>query len=183
MHDSDEEEVEYSTIYKAFDRMFGDQDILPFLIGYQSENLSKAHPSTIHIFQLWQIYIDNINPLLKITHIPTIQPKVIEASSNLENAPKNIEALMFAIYVMAITSLDDQEVEMRFNAPKKELLGRYFAALQQALTNAGFLRDRDHITLQAYLLYLVSRVEIKNFVTTPILTTSSFLLVCNQMVY
>lgn len=137
--------------------MFGhNQEIFPFLIGYSgNESVTDAHPSTIHIFQLWQIYIDNVNTLLKITHVPTIQGQVIEASSNLEAAPKNIEALMFAIYVMAVTSLDDEQVRLRFHTSKKELLGRYLAALQQALINAGFMRARDHITLQAYLLYLV----------------------------
>lgn len=147
--------MHYSTIHKAFDTMFGDQDVFPFLVGgFRTDNLTDAHPPTIHIFQLWQIYIDNINPLLKITHIPTIQPQVIEASSSLDRAPKNIHALMFAIYVMAITSLDEEETEKRFQTPKRELLGRYFAALQQSLVNAGFMRDRDHITLQAFVLYL-----------------------------
>lgn len=158
LHDSDEEDaVHYSTIHKAFDTMFGDQDVFPFLVGgFRTDNIADAHPSTIHIFQFWQIYIDNVNPLLKVTHIPTIQPQLIAATSDLENAPKNIHALLFAIYVMAITSLEDAEVEQRFNASKKELLGRYFAALQQALVNAGFMRDRDLLVLQAFLLYLVS---------------------------
>uniref|UniRef100_A0A0D2XQQ0 Zn(2)-C6 fungal-type domain-containing protein n=1 Tax=Fusarium oxysporum (strain Fo5176) TaxID=660025 RepID=A0A0D2XQQ0_FUSOF len=107
--------------------------------------------------ELWQIYIDNINPLLKITHVPTVQAQIIEASSDLENAPKNIEALMFSMYLMAITSLEDADVYKRFNETKKELLARYHTGTQHALTKAGFMRVNDPILLQAYILYLVEQ--------------------------
>lgn len=138
--------------------MFSAQDGFPFIVGGRYASVTNVHPSTIHIFQLWQIYIDNINILLKVTHIPTIQPQFIEAASRLDKAPKNIEALMFGIYIMAITSLEPAEVQARFFENKVDMLGRYFAAMQQALINADFMRNNDPITLQAFLLYLVSLV-------------------------
>ncbi|GKT98923.1 hypothetical protein FLAG1_00658 [Fusarium langsethiae] len=154
LQDSSDEEPEVgSTIHRAFDRMFA-TDGFPFIVGSAPVPISNLHPSTIHIFQLWQIYIDNINPLLKITHVPTVQGQIIEASSDVENAPKNIEALMFAMYLMAITSLEEADVYRRFNETKKELLARYHAGTQQALTEAGFMRVNDPILLQAYILYL-----------------------------
>ncbi|KAF4977072.1 hypothetical protein FZEAL_6350 [Fusarium zealandicum] len=150
---SEEDEPGTSTIHRAFDRMFA-SDGFPFIIGGQPGPVTSFHPSTIHIFQLWQIYIDNINPLLKITHVPTVQAQIIEASSNLDQAPKNIEALMFSIYLMAITSLEETEVQTRFNEPKQDLLAKYHSATQQALTKAGFMRVNDPVLLQAYILYL-----------------------------
>lgn len=98
--------------------MFGDQDGFPFMVGGRAESVTDAHPSTIHILQLWQVYIDNVNPLLKITHVPTIQGQIIQATSRLDRAPKNIEALMFAIYVMAITSLEETAVADMFASPR-----------------------------------------------------------------
>ena len=137
--------------------MFSNQDPFQFLLSgyYPTSSTTEAHPSTIHIFQLWQVYIDNVNPLFKLTHVPTIQQELIKATSDLTNAPKNIEALMFAIYLMALTTLDETEVQMLFQASKDELLGRYFAAMQQALVNAQFMRSHDIITLEAFFLYLV----------------------------
>lgn len=35
-------------------------------------NLSTSHSEQVHIFRLWQIYLDNVNPLLKVTHTPTL---------------------------------------------------------------------------------------------------------------
>ncbi|UPK96557.1 hypothetical protein LCI18_007492 [Fusarium solani-melongenae] len=154
LQDSSEDEPEVgSTIHRAFDRMFA-TDGFPFIIGGPLGPITQLHPSTIHIFQLWQIYIENINPLLKITHIPTVQAQIIEASSDIANVPSNIEALMFSIYFMAITSLEDADVYKRFNESKKELLARYHSGTQQALTKAGFMRVNDPILLQAYILYL-----------------------------
>ncbi|GFP53496.1 aurofusarin cluster transcription factor aurR2 [Trichoderma asperellum] len=145
-----------SFIHAAFDKMFANQDGFPFIIGGSTAPVTHLHPPSIHILQLWQIYIDNINPLLKMTHVPSIQSKIIEATSRLHEAPKNLEALMFAIYVICINSLEDAEVQRTFGETKQELLARFFPALQQALVNAGFMRMPDPLTLQAYLLYLMA---------------------------
>ncbi|KAL7814171.1 N-terminal binuclear Zn cluster-containing protein [Trichoderma aethiopicum] len=155
----DEEEVfdnKKSFIHSAFDKMFENQDGFPFIIGGSFALVTHSHPSAVQVLQLWQIYIDNINPLLKITHVPSIQSKIIEATSRLHAAPKNIEALMFGIYVISIHSVEDAEAQRIFGETKQELLGRYFPALQQALVNASFMRTPDPLTLQAYLLYLMT---------------------------
>ncbi|ODA76218.1 hypothetical protein RJ55_08063 [Drechmeria coniospora] len=156
LRDSSDDEVDGSTLHRAFDNMFGNQGGFPFVTDGRVESVTDAHPSTIQIFQLWQLYIDNVNSLLKITHVPTVQGQIVDATSCLHRMPKNIEALMFAIYSMAVTSLDDAEVLERFGELKRDLLGRYFSALQQALLNAGFLRNDDFTSLQAYTLYLLA---------------------------
>lgn len=156
LHDSSEdEEAEGPLIHRAYDRMFGNQDGFPFIIGGAPNPVTHLHPSPIHIFQLWQIYIENINPLLKITHIPTVQPQVLQAAAQLDQAPSNIEALMFATYLMAVTSLDEADVQARFQTPKKVLIGRFTAAVQQSLINASFMRVNEPLVLQAFVLYLV----------------------------
>ncbi|KAI0460275.1 fungal-specific transcription factor domain-containing protein [Xylaria acuta] len=153
--DSSEEEDVGSTINHAYDQMFGNTDGFPFAIGSQPQSVTDLHPSGVQIFQLWQFYLDNVNPLLKLTHAPTLQVQIIEASSNLTKVSKSLEALMFAIYLMAITSLTDDEVEQTFNESKSNLLMKYQHGTQQALFNAGFMRMPDLTILQAYLLYCI----------------------------
>ncbi|KAI0193807.1 fungal-specific transcription factor domain-containing protein [Astrocystis sublimbata] len=153
--DSSEEEDVGSTINQAFDHMFGDTDGFPFAVGGGAQSVTELHPSGVQIFQLWQIYLDNVNPLLKLTHTPTLQVQIIEASTNLAKVSKSLEALMFSIYLMAITSLTDEETQQTFSEPKKNLLMKYQHAAQQALYNAGFMRMPDLTVLQAYLLYCV----------------------------
>ncbi|KAI1202162.1 fungal-specific transcription factor domain-containing protein [Nemania serpens] len=153
--DSEEEEDVGSTINHAYDQMFSSTDGFPFAIGGQYQSVTDLHPSGVQIFQLWQTYINNVNPLLKLTHTPTLQVQIIEASTNLPKVSKSLEVLMFAIYLMAITSLNDDEVQQTFNDTKPNLLAKYQHGTQQALFNVGFMRMPDLTVLQAYLLYCI----------------------------
>lgn len=136
--------------------MFENSDGFPFVVGGTVASVTSAHPSPIQIFQLWQFYISNVNPLLKITHTPTLQAQIISASANPAKISKPLEALMFAIYFSAITSLSEEEVQSTFGEDKAILLGRYHNATQQALVNAGFMRSPELMVLQALFLYLVN---------------------------
>jgi hypothetical protein len=120
-----------------------------------SEDLRDLHPSTVHIFRLWQKFLDSVNPLIKIFHAPTVQQQVLDASADLDNIPKNTEALMFGIYCTAITSFSEPECTSTFREDRSTLLTRYHAGARQALQRAGLLRSSDITVLQAYLLYLV----------------------------
>ncbi|KAH8680940.1 fungal-specific transcription factor domain-containing protein [Xylariales sp. PMI_506] len=155
IRDSSDEDDVGSSINHAYDKMFDNSDGFPFLVGGAAQSVTDQHPSAIQIIQLWQAYLNNVNPLLKLTHTPTLQERIIEASANIEKVSKSLEALMFAIYFMAITSLQDDEVLATFNEPKAMLLQRYYTACQQALINAGFMRNPDLTILQAFLLYLI----------------------------
>lgn len=145
-----------SGINRAYDQMFNNSDGFPFLVGGGHDSVSDQHPPAIQIIQLWQIYLNNVNPLLKLTHTPTLQERIIDATASIGKVSKSLEALMFAIYFMAVTSLSDEEARLTFDQDKAPLLQRYYTACQQALVNGGFMRNPDLTILQAFLLYLVS---------------------------
>ncbi|KAI1876933.1 uncharacterized protein JN550_001005 [Neoarthrinium moseri] len=155
LKDSSDEDDIGSSINQAYDKMFDNSDGFPFIIGGGSESVTDQHPSAIQIIQLWQTYLNNVNPLLKITHTPTLQERIIEATANIDKVSKSLEALMFSIYFMAVTSMKDDDVRLLFNEERPLLLQRYYVACQQALINAGFMRNPDLTLLQAFLLYLL----------------------------
>ena len=144
-----------ATIHHAFDGMFEQQDGFPFVIGGQTTKVTELHPPGIQIFQLWQIYLTNVNPLLKVTHTPTLQAQIIEAGANVARIPRALEALMFAVYFSAVTSMSEADVQSTFDEDRTRLLARFHRATQQALINAGFMRSPDLVVLQAFFLYLV----------------------------
>jgi hypothetical protein len=135
--------------------MFEDNDGFPFVVGGSMSSVTHLHPSAIQIFQLWQVYISSVNPLLKLSHVPTIQAQIISASADTAKIPKGLEVLMFAIYFIAITAMPEQEVRGMFIEDKTVLLHKYHGATQQALVNAGFMRSTDLMVLEAFVLYLV----------------------------
>jgi len=141
---------------KGWVQLFGDNDHLLFGSPNTNADLSTLHPEPVQIFRLWQIYLDNVNPLLKVTHIPSLQRRIIEAASNLTNISPALEALMFSIYCTAILSLVVDDVQAIFGLSKEDLLTRFQFGCQQALLNCSFLRSSDRDCLTALYLYLVS---------------------------
>lgn len=130
----------------------------PVLFGAQKGVMSTSiiHPEPVHIFRMWQTYLDNVDPLLKVTHTPSLQPRIIEATSNVTSIDPTMEALMFGIYCTSVLSFEADKCQAVFGLPKEELLAKYQFGCQQALLNAGFLRSDDRESLTALFLFLVS---------------------------
>lgn len=125
--------------------------------GVSRDDLTALHPNPVHIFKLWQTFLENVNPLIKVLHTPTLQPQILDAVGNLAGIGKEMEALMFSIYCIALTSLQNGEVEKSFGESKKNMLAKCRRGAQFALGNASFLRTSNLMVLQALILYTVSR--------------------------
>ena len=154
--DSSHDDVREIEIKKAWDQSVESDEHLLFGSLRTTVNLSTLHPDPVQIFRLWQIYLDNVNPLLKVTHTPSLQGRIIEAASNIKTINPTLEALMFSIYCMSVLSLMVEDCQTMFGSSKEELLMRYQFGCQQALLNCGFLRSSDRDCLTALYLYLVS---------------------------
>ena len=118
-------------------------------------SLSAMHPGPPQVLKLWQIFMENVNPLLKLVHAPTLQTRIIDAVGNMTSIDRTLEALMFSIYCVTVVSLDDDDCGTLFSSPRAELLASYRPACQQALANATVLRSNERECLTALFLYLV----------------------------
>jgi len=127
--------------------------------GNNFHDLASLHPHPVQIFRMWQTFLINVNPLVKMFHAPTVQQMILDASGDLKNIARPTEALMFSIYFLSITSLQNEECESMFGESRPSLLAKYSYAAQQALINARFLKSLNLFTLQALILYLVSRIS------------------------
>ncbi|CAI7647343.1 unnamed protein product [Penicillium viridicatum] len=155
----DNHDVPHAVIKKAWYHMFQGKTNDHLLFGSPAGNvddLSAFHPTQVQIFRLWQIYLDNVNPLLKVTHTPTLQTRIIDAASDIANINPTLEALMFSIYCVSILSLTEDQCGTLFGSPKKDLLIPYQSACQQALRGCSILGSSDRESLTALYLYLVS---------------------------
>jgi hypothetical protein len=121
-----------------------------------TSSLSTYHPPPVQIFRFWQIFLDNVNPLIKVVHASSMQGRIVEAVGNLEGLNPNLEALMFSIYCMSISSITEVDCQIIFGSPKEELLAKYQSGCQQALLNCEFLRTTDLNCLVSLYLYIVS---------------------------
>lgn len=157
--DSSHDDLHEVFVRKAWDSTFENDDHLLFGSRKTTVDLSTLHPEPVQTFRLWQIYLDNVNPLLKVTHTPSLQRRIIETASDMRNINPTLEALMFSIYSMSVLSLNEDDIQDMFGSSQEELLSRYQFGCQQALLNCGFLRSSDRDCLTALYLYLVSLME------------------------
>ncbi|KAI1124500.1 fungal-specific transcription factor domain-containing protein [Nemania abortiva] len=119
-------------------------------------NAEEYRPSPAHAFRLWQTFIEKVNPLTKVIHIPSVQPKLVEATTNPGSIPKNVEALLFSIYAVAIAAMDERECQQQLGCGKEEAYQRFSTGCRIALMRIGILNTYDLVVLQAMLLYFFS---------------------------
>ncbi|CAO2647191.1 Nn.00g081130.m01.CDS01 [Neocucurbitaria sp. VM-36] len=143
-------------VKKAWDQLYDSNEHLLFCSRNISVDLSTLHPSQAHIFKIWQVYLDNVNPLLKVTHTPTLQARFIDAASDVTNISPPLEALMFGIYCISVLSLRQEECYKLFGTSRQDTLRGYQLGAREALLNSNFLRSGDRDCLTALFLYLIS---------------------------
>src|SRR5699024_4904968 len=113
------------------------------------------------------VYLDNVNPLLKVTHTPTLQPRIIDVTGDIPNINPTMAALRVAIYCVAVISLQDEECQAMFGPSRWDLLKDYQFGCQQALLQCDVVRWASRDSLMALYLYLVSSFVLY-FVSTPL---------------
>ncbi|KAH0490221.1 hypothetical protein TgHK011_001700 [Trichoderma gracile] len=126
----------------------------PYPFSTAPEQL-ELHPNPKHVFRLWQAFADNVNPLTKIIHAPTLQQKVLEAAWTVESVPKPLEATMFAIYALAVTSMEPAVCVDLFGETKSVLVNQYRMGALRALSSTNLFATRDLEVLQALTLIMM----------------------------
>ncbi|KAI0426723.1 hypothetical protein F5Y09DRAFT_333936 [Xylaria sp. FL1042] len=115
---------------------------VPFFWGPSSLAPESLRPLPSQVFYIWEIFVENVDPFIKVLHVPTIGRTIKEA-----------KALMFAISLAAVTSLREEEVEENFGEDRQTLLAKFRLGTEQALSRAGVLNTTDISTVQAFIIY------------------------------
>ena len=109
----DESEDDISPDQSPQQNFAASSDHHSFLMGYRSADVDLAglHPLPAHVPFLWQIYLENVEPLVKVLHIPTMDKLIRRLRQRVDLSPGD-EALVFAIYYAAVTSMEAEEVRL-----------------------------------------------------------------------
>ncbi|KKY17699.1 putative fungal specific transcription factor domain-containing protein [Phaeomoniella chlamydospora] len=120
------------------------------------EELRTIHPPAVIMLKLWQTFVENVNPLIKILHAPTMQKRLLDYSTSLDKVAKDEEALLFGIYLTAVQSMSDFECQSLFGQTKSRSIRKYYNATKNALIRAEFMSCPGIVILQAFSLYLLT---------------------------
>lgn len=123
------------------------------------QDLLNLHPTYDVAMKLWKLYVRNVDPIVRIIHLPTGLEMVQRAAANPSTMSKVTEALLFAIYFFAVSSTPKDEFKREFRqlGPACDSLEeRYHLACRQALSSCHFLKTTELVVLQAYVLFLLA---------------------------
>lgn len=116
----------------------------------------RLHPDARLALRLWTVYAERVDPVLKILHIPTAQSAMIAMISGPKQTNHSLEALAFAVYFAAATSLSENEMSTISVDSRQGFLQKCKLGLNQAITKADFLNEPNMTTLQALAIFAVS---------------------------
>jgi hypothetical protein len=139
-----------------------DQSEIPFSEGNASSDFSSSTPQgttdsptldPITAFKLWQIYLERVNPLLKIVHAPTVQSLIVSTTADIEKAPLDQQALIYSIFGVAVSALRSDEIASMLGAGKQrdEFLEHFLTAVSVSLAHFGSFARHNMTVLQALL--------------------------------
>ncbi|KAI1130663.1 fungal-specific transcription factor domain-containing protein [Nemania abortiva] len=152
MLDDEDEESESGTTAlspeNSSDLFLGIDDI--------SIDLRELQPDLVNVFRLWQLFIERVNPLTKLIHVPSLQPYVMDAAADISKVPLAYQALLFSVYTMAAVSLTGQEAIQLLGMTREDALNRFSRGTKLALTRVNFMQNYNMTILQALLLYMLS---------------------------
>lgn len=113
------------------------------------------HPAPEKMRRLCETYFRNVDPLIKILHRPTVEEMFNGFTSSPVDNPlsRTAEALFFAMYFAAVTSLQPERCKELLGEDRGQLAVRYRQAAEYALARADYLNSTSLETLQALTLY------------------------------
>lgn len=129
-----------------------------------SGDVQVIHPPNAHSVVLFQFYFKNVDPLCKILHRPTVNSyysnlRILFDQSCRRFKFRSLEAVTFAMYFAAVTSMTFEECIDFFGEDKSALATRYKRYTELVLVQADFMDSLELTTLQALTIYIVSLPE------------------------
>ncbi|RDK45922.1 hypothetical protein M752DRAFT_281987 [Aspergillus phoenicis ATCC 13157] len=127
-----------------------------FVFQYSSMavSLSDFYPSSAHHRILWNLFEENVAPLAMIFHKPWLASILNSAGAVAIADYKAFEAVRFAVYFAATTSMSPEQCTETFSQCQPSLQRYYHFATQQASARANFLQSQSLTVLQATTLFL-----------------------------
>lgn len=130
----------------------------PLVLGNALSTDGLSHPTPARMKALCEIYFRSVDPLMKILHKPTTEKAFDLYMVNPADHPlsRATEALFFAMYFAAVTSLKPDSCLKQLGEDRRLLSVQYKQAVERALARADYLNSTSLETLQAFMIYSVS---------------------------
>ena len=128
----------------------------PFNTGKRPDAPREEDLTPKRLWAMWQHYRSNVDPLLKIVHIPAVQHLFLASEEESKDVSSDAEALKFAICFAAAASLETSPGDATSCSSTRSLLSTYASKLEASLAKAQFLKEPTIAAVQALTIYLIT---------------------------
>ncbi|KAK6343013.1 hypothetical protein TWF718_008391 [Orbilia javanica] len=112
------------------------------------------HPHPSQLLLLWQIYVDDIDPFIKILHIPSMTRLIRDLRGQYHSLKPATESLIMAISLAAISITSEEDISNNFHTSKQELLSRYRLLTEKTFEKSEILTSDTIESIQALAIYI-----------------------------
>ncbi|GFF87441.1 hypothetical protein IFM60648_08047 [Aspergillus lentulus] len=133
-------------------------------LGLSGNNLTQTWTPVLEdkemTRQLCQIYLQQVDPIIKILHRPSVEKWMLHGEQYLDYPERHVavDALSSAICYAAVASLTDDQCRAMFQRSRSSGIAEDSRrACEAALERSGLLASPCITGLQAFVLYLIAR--------------------------
>lgn len=114
---------------------------------------------------LLETYEYRVDKIFKVLHWPTVSTSINQKYANVAGLLRSseLQALEFAIYFAATCSVNEAESDNAVSTQRSSLIQRFRYATETALSKTKLLQQPSLTSLQAFVIYLVSRFLYKSY--------------------
>ncbi|CAG8898913.1 unnamed protein product [Penicillium egyptiacum] len=127
----------------------------PLFKALPTSALEYLRPPRVLVSFLWQKYLENVEPILKILHTPTFQRQILSNTEYREALGAPTECLIFAVCYAAVATMTVEDCRVELDEDRHEVLKRYRIGVESSLAKADLLKSSDMDVLQAFVIYIV----------------------------
>ncbi|GKT49821.1 aurofusarin cluster transcription factor aurR2 [Colletotrichum spaethianum] len=102
---------------------------------------------------LWRVFLERVDPVTKVIHVPTFRMRIVDAMNDFTNVPLDTVALLFSIFLTASGSLSRQEYWDMLGQSKSDAIDDFTLGFKLALTEKNYLKNLNLEVLRSLTLY------------------------------
>lgn len=128
------------------------------LLGYRSvaHSLYSLHPPLAQAVTLFRLFTENVAPMIRIFHLPTLSRDYWDALASLDSIGKDTEAVLFTVYYTAVISLPSRRCIEVLGMPREQAVTQYRFAVEQSMARADLLNTQSTTLLQAATCFVLA---------------------------
>ncbi|CRK32173.1 hypothetical protein BN1723_003842 [Verticillium longisporum] len=114
-------------------------------------------PTPNEVILLWGIFLDRVDPVTKIIHVPTFSARIVDAAANFGKMALQMQALIFSLLLAASGSLSRQEHHNLLGRTKSDTMSMLSRGFKATMTQLNYVRKYNSEVLRALIFYSLAR--------------------------